>query len=235
LALRALKQDETPREAWLVTLTFHAVRTPDRNGGRDIGMRLGSTVTGFAIAFALVTSAGAASAVDIPVTSSSSPLSRLVPEQTRWQCVQFARLFSGIQLFGDARTWWSAAMGKYARGFTPQTGSVLVFKPHGVMRRGHVAVVSQILTDRIIQVTHANWSPIDGRRGKVEKDVTVIDVSHAGDWSQVKVFYHPTGDLGATVYPTYGFIYSAAKAAIEAADDAGQRMGAALVGFTPSP
>ncbi|MFK9236815.1 CHAP domain-containing protein, partial [Escherichia coli] len=73
-----------------------------------------------------------------------------------WQCVTFARLFSGIQIFGDARTWWTQALGKYARGFTPEAGSVLVFKPYGPMTRGHVAVVSQVLTDRIIQVTHAN-------------------------------------------------------------------------------
>ncbi|MFY8142871.1 MAG: CHAP domain-containing protein, partial [Caulobacter sp.] len=30
-----------------------------------------------------------------------------------WQCVPFARLMSGIQIFGDARTWWSQAAGKY--------------------------------------------------------------------------------------------------------------------------
>jgi len=96
------------------------------------------------------------------------------------------------------------------------------------MTRGHVAVVSQVLTERIIQVTHANWSPIAGRRGKVEKDVTVVDVSKAGDWSQVKVFYDPTGDLGTTVYPTYGFVYKAARAAVEAAGDAGREMGAAV-------
>src|SRR5262249_53538882 len=44
-------------------------------------------------------------------------------------------------------------------------------------------------------------------RGQVEKNVTVIDVSPAGDWSQVKVWYESSRDLGATVYPTYGFIY----------------------------
>lgn len=26
-----------------------------------------------------------------------------------WQCVPFARLMSGIQIFGDARTWWGQA------------------------------------------------------------------------------------------------------------------------------
>jgi surface antigen len=133
-----------------------------------------------------------------------------------WQCVPFARMVSGLHLFGDAWTWWQQAAGKYARGFTPSAGSVLVFKPYGAMTKGHVAVVSQVLTDRIIQVTHANWSPVAGHRGTVEKDVTVVDVSPAGDWSQVKVWYDPLGDVGTTVYPTYGFIYQAAKAAVGA-------------------
>ncbi len=138
-------------------------------------------------------------------------------QASSWQCVTFARFFSGIQLFGDAWTWWQGAAGKYARGFTPDAGSVLVFRPSGPMSRGHVAVVSQVLTDRIIQVTHANWSPIGGTRGQVEKDVTVVDVSPGGDWSQVKVWYDPSGDLGARVYPTYGFIYKTAARATQAA------------------
>jgi surface antigen len=146
---------------------------------------------------------------------------------TGWQCAQFARLFSGIQIFGDAWTWWNQALGKYARGFTPQAGSVLVFKPSGAMTRGHVAVVSQVLTDRIIQVTHANWSMIHGERGQVEKDVTVVDVSKAGDWSAVKVWYDPTGDLGRTVYPTYGFVYKAAA-------DAAQRVAGVFGGSSAS-
>ena len=124
-----------------------------------------------------------------------------------WQCVPFARMISGIELFGDAWTWWRQAAGKYAQGFTPKAGAVLVFKPNGVMTKGHVAVVSQVLTDRIIQVSHANWSVIGGSRGQVEKDVTVVDVSPAGDWSLVKVWYDPSRDLGSTTYPTYGFIY----------------------------
>jgi surface antigen len=129
----------------------------------------------------------------------------------RWQCATFARMFSGIQLFGNAWTWWNEALGKYTTGPTPQAGSVLVFKRSGMMHDGHVAVVSRVLTDRIIQVTHANWSVIQGGRGKVEKDVTVVDVSPKGDWSQVKVWYDPIRDLGNTVYPTYGFIYQTAQ------------------------
>jgi surface antigen len=132
-----------------------------------------------------------------------------------WQCAAFARVFSGIQIFGDAWTWWQKATGHYLKGSAPQAGAVLVFKPQGAMKLGHVAVVSQVLTDRIIQVTHANWSLIDGERGKIEQNVTVVDVSPSGDWTEVKVWYDPLRDLGTTTYSTYGFIYKTA------ADNAG--------------
>jgi len=131
---------------------------------------------------------------------------------TYWQCATFARLASGIQIFGDAYTWWRQAIGRYETGFQPKSGAVLCFKPTARMRLGHVAVVSQVLTDRVIQITHANWSPIEGSRGKIEKDVTLIDVSQAGDWSLVKVWYGPNRDMGGSVYPTYGFIYQDAQA-----------------------
>jgi surface antigen len=141
-----------------------------------------------------------------------------------WQCVPFARLMSGIQIFGDAWTWWSQAAGRYQTGFVPKAGAVLCFRPTGKMRLGHVAVVSQVLTDRVIQITHANWSLIDGDRGHVERNVTVVDVSPQGDWSLVKVWNDPSRNLGSTTYPTYGFIYqdpaAAATAKIAAAKDA---------------
>lgn len=126
-----------------------------------------------------------------------------------WQCVTFARAFSGVQLFGDAATWWGQAAGRYDQGSAPRAGAVLVFKPSGHMRVGHVATVSEIVSPREIKVTHANWSPIDGHRGQVETDVTVVDTSDAGDWSRVRVWYAPMGDLGRSDYPVYGFIYAA--------------------------
>ena len=86
-----------------------------------------------------------------------------------WQCVPFARMISGIQIFGDAWTWWSQAAGKYQTGFVPKAGAVLCFRPTGRMRLGHVAVVSQVLTDRVIQISQANWSLINGSRGQVER------------------------------------------------------------------
>ncbi len=126
------------------------------------------------------------------------------------QCVTFARQFTGMQIFGDAWTWWEKATGKYDEGQAPKPGAVLVFKSQGKMRLGHVAVVSQVITDRYIQITHANWSPVGGRRGKVEENVNVLDVSEKGDWSKVKVWYGPLNDLGSTIYTTYGFIYNGA-------------------------
>lgn len=131
-----------------------------------------------------------------------------------WQCVTFARMFSGINIFGDAWTWWNQAVDHFRTGHRPETGSVLVFQPEGRMNRGHVAVVSDILTDRVIRVTHANWG---GSRGKVEENVTVVDVSTGGDWSVVKVWYNPIHDLGTTAYPTYGFIYKGARDALAGA------------------
>ncbi|KQW86391.1 CHAP domain-containing protein [Brevundimonas sp. Root1279] len=128
-------------------------------------------------------------------------------QEPYWQCVTFARMYSGIEIFGDAHTWWSQAQSRYRTGARPQMGSVLAFQSSGRMSRGHVAVVSEILTDRVIRVTHANWG---GSRGKVEENVTVVDVSANGDWTAVKVWYDPINDLGTTVYPTYGFIHKAA-------------------------
>ncbi len=151
--------------------------------------------------------AGAFAAVLVVLANPGTALA-----ESYWQCVPFARLLSGIQIFGDAHTWWQQAAGRYQTGFTPKAGAVLCFKPTGHMRLGHVAVVSQVLTERIIQITHANWSLIEGARGQVEQNVTVIDVSPAGDWSQVKVWYDSSRNLGAGVYPTYGFIYQDAFA-----------------------
>jgi surface antigen len=123
------------------------------------------------------------------------------------ECVPFARQTSGIQIYGDARTWWDQAEGKYRRGERPRLGAVLAFRPYGAMQLGHVATVSEIVNARTIRVTHANWSPIDGERGQIERNVDVIDVSEAGDWSAVRVWYAPLQDLGTTAWPTYGFIY----------------------------
>jgi surface antigen len=121
------------------------------------------------------------------------------------QCAPFAREVSGIQLFGRAANWWNGAVGKYMRGSQPEVGAVLSFASSRAMPAGHVAMVSKIISDREVLLTHANWS----YRGGIEHDVRAIDVSSAGDWSSVKVWFGPIGDLGRRANPANGFIYPA--------------------------
>ncbi|MFC4254511.1 CHAP domain-containing protein [Croceibacterium xixiisoli] len=125
------------------------------------------------------------------------------------QNVLYARQQSGIELFGDAYTWWGQAAGRYDRGRVPRERAVLALRPHDNLRLGHVAAVSRVVDSRTILLRHANWSPIDGRRGQIEDDVRAVDVSPNNDWSMVRVWYGPSNDLGQTVWPTYGFIYPA--------------------------
>ena len=117
------------------------------------------------------------------------------------QCVPFARENTGIELTGNAVTWWDNAAGVYERGARPEVGSVLNFRATGRMHLGHVAVVSNVINSRNVQIDHANWSG----RGVITRNVTVVDVSPGNDWSAVRVAL-ADGDFG-NVYPTYGFIY----------------------------
>ncbi len=130
-----------------------------------------------------------------------------VRAETVGECVPFARSMSGIEIYGDAWTWWDQADGQYSRGRRPKVGAVLVFRPTETMRLGHVAVVSRIVGPGIVMVTHANWSRIGGKRGQVERDVTMVDVSPRHDWSAVKVWYDTNVALGGSTYPTFGFVY----------------------------
>jgi surface antigen len=121
-------------------------------------------------------------------------------------CVPFAREDSGIHVPGNAYQWWSNASGHYARGDRPEAGSVLTFRSNDRMRLGHVAVVSRVINAREIIVDHANW-PSNGMYGAVSRDVAVVDVSEANNWTAVRVQLSGSGDFGS-VYPTYGFIYN---------------------------
>ncbi len=134
------------------------------------------------------------------------------------QCVPYARQVSGIQIRGDAHTWWGQAAGKYARGYTPKVGAVMAFKPSGNSRLGHVAAVSRIVDERTILIRHSNWSPINGRRGQIEDNVRVVDVSSANDWSAVRVWYAPIQGLGGGHWPVQGFIYPARPGKVENLD-----------------
>lgn len=124
------------------------------------------------------------------------------------QCVPYAREQSGIQIYGDAHEWWGKAEGRFDRGNRPKVGAIMAFQPHRNMRLGHVAAVSKIIDRRTVLLRHANWSPINGRRGQIENDVRAIDVSRNNDWSEVRVWYDPIQALGKTAWPVHGFIYS---------------------------
>jgi surface antigen len=119
----------------------------------------------------------------------------------RWWCVPFARMVSGVELRGNAKTWWAQAKGRYARGSDPQVGAVMAFAASGAMPRGHVAVVSEVVSDRELRVVQANWE-----RAMVTLHDLVVDVSEKGDWSRVRV-ENSAGSLGR-VNPVNGFIYS---------------------------
>ncbi len=116
-------------------------------------------------------------------------------------CAPFARELSGIALYGEADSWWQAASGRYARVSRPEVGSALVFQRSGRLPSGHVSVVSAVLAPRQIHVMQANWVP-----GEVDEDQLVIDVSPGNDWTEVRVWYPPTNQMGGGTYRTYGFI-----------------------------
>jgi hypothetical protein len=117
------------------------------------------------------------------------------------ECAPFARALTGVRLSGDAYAWWDGAAGRYDRTSRPSTGDVLVFRRDDRLPYGHVAVVSRVLSGRQILVTQANWV-----HHRVTEDQQVVDVSEANDWTEVRVWWPPTGSMGTHEYPAYGFI-----------------------------
>ena len=124
------------------------------------------------------------------------------------QCVPYARQISGIEIHGNAHTWWNQAASRYERGQEPRVGAVLAFSASRAMPVGHVAMVSKVVSEREVLLTHANWS----YRGGIERNVRAVDVSANNDWSDVRVWYGPTGGLGLRSNPAHGFIYANAPA-----------------------
>jgi surface antigen len=122
------------------------------------------------------------------------------------QCVPYARFMSGIGLHGDAWTWWDQAAGIYARGNHPEPGAILSFPGIERMPLGHIAVVTQVLSQRKILIDHANWPNAIVQHGAISRDIQAVDVSPANDWTEVRVQFGEGGPLGS-VYPVNGFIY----------------------------
>lgn len=132
------------------------------------------------------------SETDSAVVDSDSPL----------QCVPYAREQSGINIHGDAYTWWDKADGKYPRGSLPEPGTVMVLHNYAGPTRGHLAVVRQVVSSREIRVDHANWL----NDGSIYVNDPVQDVSDDNDWSVVRVFNLKAGAWGTRLYPVQGFI-----------------------------
>ena len=135
------------------------------------------------------------------------------------QCVTYARAVSGIQIQGDAHSWWSKAAGRYDRGRTPRAGAVMAMPSISGMRYGHVAMVSKVIGPREVLLDHANWS----RRGMVERNVRAVDVSAKGDWSVVRIWHAGSRNLGITNYPVSGFIYAKSASPMQVAAKSGAK------------
>ena len=152
----------------------------------------------------------------VAVLALAATIAALVPAPAAaqfYQCVAYAREATGVAIRGNANTWWNQAQGRYDRGSAPRPGAILAFKAERGMPAGHVAVVAEVVSPRELLLDHANWS----RRGRVEHGVRAIDVSDAGDWSSVRVWYGRTGDMGTRTNPTFGFIYPGSAPAAVAA------------------
>jgi hypothetical protein len=126
----------------------------------------------------------------------------IVKSSRRIYCVEYARLASGISIFGDARTWWDQARLSYAQATNPTPGAVMVFDTRKKMALGHVAVVKRVVSSREVIVDHANW----GRDGKIYLNAPVVDVSENNDWSRVRVWNTRAGTMGNSTYSIRGFI-----------------------------
>jgi surface antigen len=118
------------------------------------------------------------------------------------QCVTFVQAASQVHLRGNARDWWYNARGVYARGGTPEVGSVMNFRPIRRMYYGHVALVKRVIDERTVVVDQSHWA-----QNGISRNTRVIDVSPNNDWSSVRVATDQGGDRFGSIYPLYGFIY----------------------------
>ncbi|MEO8302154.1 MAG: CHAP domain-containing protein [Rhizomicrobium sp.] len=134
--------------------------------------------------------------------SVETPLRRLF-------CVEYARMRSGLAVFGDAKHWWARAKNLYARLPHPVEEAVMVFSGSKRLKRGHVAVVTEIVSPRQIIVDQANWQ----NKGEIDHATPVLDVSAKNDWSKVRVWDIPSGTFGRRVYAISGFIAKEFKTA----------------------
>jgi surface antigen len=123
-------------------------------------------------------------------------------------CVEYARLRSGLAVFGDAKLWWARAKNLYEEFAEPAVDAVMVFSGSKRIRKGHVAVVTKIVSSREVIVDHANWQ----NHGEIDHNTPVLDVSATNNWSAVRVWDINSRQWGARVYKLSGFIAGHAPA-----------------------
>lgn len=122
------------------------------------------------------------------------------------QCVPYAREKSGIQIYGDAHSWWGSAPPVYQRGHEPRVGAVLVLAQTDRMRHGHLAVVKDLISPRQINVTHSNWGNNSKNRRITYHSMRAEDVSPANDWTSIRFWNYKENCFGFP-YKALGFIY----------------------------
>lgn len=123
------------------------------------------------------------------------------------QCVPYAREQSGVQIFGNAHTWWPQAKAKgYEVSKTPEIGTVMVLSRAGKLNYGHLAVVTNIIDDKTIEVTHSNWGDSRETRRVIYNSMNVIDSSRTGDWSRARFWHYASSSYGSS-YAVSGFIH----------------------------
>lgn len=144
----------------------------------------------------------AAGEIAMPQMPAALPEPSIEKAAKRLFCVEYARAVSGLNIFGDAKYWWSRAKNLYARASHPLEEAVMVFSGSARLKRGHLAVVSKIVSPREIRVEQANWL----NHGEIDHDTPVLDVSAHNDWSMVRVWDVPSHQFGSRVYAISGFI-----------------------------
>lgn len=154
------------------------------------------------------------------------PTAIIADARARSQCVPFVRREAGVEIYGNANTWWRQAEGRYQRVSSPEEGGVLVLRGYNNANRGHVAVVREIVSPRLIIVDHANW--LNG--GEITRNVPIRDVSAAGDWSQVQVWNVRGRHWGGRTYQVQGFILNVLEQAQEQQVQAQQQTEAVALG-----
>ncbi|HEX4271767.1 MAG TPA: CHAP domain-containing protein [Rhizomicrobium sp.] len=137
-------------------------------------------------------------AVPLPVPTVEKSARRLF-------CAEYARIRTGFPVFGDAKNWWERAKNLYDRATSPVAEAVMVFSTTKRLKKGHVAVVTDIVSPREVRVDQANWL----NHGEIDHSTPVLDVSPGNDWSQVRVWDVRSSQFGSHVYPISGFIVKA--------------------------